>query len=139
MQLRISSPRHYESMYGSCDLVRAYLDQIEKLVGEAVNTEALDILRISLLIAHPEELAKGEFLEYEKFDWRCKYAALGVNGNFERYHLGNDLDKIYELSKMLQAAFTKISKKKKAKFDCCLANNIVIHTTDSFAQTFSKK
>lgn len=139
MQIRIPSPRHFESMYGSSDIVRAYLDQIEKRVGEALNSEVIDILRISLLIAHPEELAQGKFLEYENFDWRCRYASVGVNGNFERYHLGNDLDKICELSEMLQAVFIRISKRKKAKFDCGLANEIVIQTTHTFEETFSKK
>lgn len=139
MQVRISSPRHYESMYGTSDFVRAYLDQIEKKVGEAFAPEAIEILRISLLIAHPEELAQGKFLEYEKFDWRCGYAAVGINGNFERYHLGNDRDKICELSEMLQAAFMRISKKKKAKFDYGLANEIVIHTTHTFEETLSKE
>ena len=115
MQIRISSPRHYESMYGTSDIVRTYLDQIEKQVEKACTTEAIDILRISLLIAHPEELAQGMFLEYEKFDWRCGYVAVGVNGNFERYHFGDDLGKICELSEMLQTAFVRISQKKKAK------------------------
>lgn len=136
MQIRISSPRHYESMYGSSDFVRTYLDQVEKKVGEAFAQQVIDILRISLLIAHPEELAQGKFLEYEKFDWRCGYAAVGVNGDFERYHLGDDLDKICELSKMLQDAFMRISKKKRAKFDCRLASEIVVHITHTFEETF---
>ena len=137
MQIRISSPRHYESIYGSSDFVRTYLDQVEKKVGEAVASQVIDILRISLLIAHPEELAQGKFLEYEKFDWRLGYVALGVNGDFERYHLGDDLEKIYELSKMLQEAFVRISKKKKSKFDCRLANEIVIHITQTFEETIN--
>jgi len=136
MQIRISSPRHYESMYGSSDFVRAYLDQVEKKVGEAFAPQVIDILRISLLIAHPEELAQGKFLEYEKFDWRYGYVVVGVNGDFERYHLGDDLDKICELSKMLQDAFMRISKKKKAKFDCRLASEIVLHITHTFEETF---
>ena len=139
MQIRISSPKHYETMFGSSDLVRAYLDQIEQRVGEAFDPEAIDILRISLLIAHPDELAQGKFLEYEKFDWRCKYVAVGVNGNFERYHLGDDLNKICELSEMLQVAFMRISKKRKAKFDCEIANEIVTHITHTFEESFSKK
>lgn len=138
MEVIIPSPRHYENMYGSSHFVRAYLDQIEKKVGE-VFTPAIDILRISLLIAHPDELAQGYFLEYEKFDWRSKFAAVGVNGNFDRYHLGDDLEKICEISEMLQTAFIRISQKKKAKFDCKLANEIVIQTTYSFAENFSKK
>lgn len=132
MQIRISSPKHYESMYGSSELVRAYLDQIEKMVGEAQSSEAIDIVRISLLIAHPEELAQGKFLAYEQFDWRCGYVAVGVNGNFESYHLGDDLGKICELSAMLQTGFIRISKKKKAKFDCKLANEIVTQATRDF-------
>lgn len=139
MQIRISSPKHYESMYGSSDFVRAYLDQVEEKVGEAFDSQVIDILRISLLIAHPEELIQGKFLEYEKFDWRYGYVAVGVNGDFERYHLGDDLDKICELSKMLQEAFMRISKKKKAKFDCRLASQIVIHITYTFEGIFHNK
>ena len=132
MQIRISSPKHYESMYGSSEPVRAYLDQIEKMVGEALTSEAIDVVRISLLIAHPEELDQGKFLAYEQFDWRCGYVAVGVNGDFERYHLGDDLGKICELSAMLQAGFLRISKKKKSKFDSKLANEIVAKATRDF-------
>lgn len=139
MQIRISSPRHYESICGSSDFVRAYLNQIEKQLEEALTTEVIDILHISLLIAHPEELAQGRFLEYEKFDWRCGYVAVGVNGNFERYHLGDDMGKIYELSEMLQTAFARISLKKKAKFDAGLANEIVLQTMHTFEKTFNNK
>ena len=88
MQVKIPPPKHYESYYGSSELVHVYLNQIEKEIGDAVAPEAIDILHISLLIAHPEELSQGMFLEYERFDWRCGYVAVGVNGNFERYHLG---------------------------------------------------
>lgn len=126
-------------MYGSSDPVHAYLAQIEKRVGEALAPEVIDILRISLLIARPEELAQGKFLEYQTFDWRYGYASVGVNGNFDRYHSGDDLEKIRELSEMLQAAFIRVSKKKKAKFDCRTANEIVIHTTHSFEETFRKQ
>ncbi len=136
MQVSIPPPRHYESIYGSSDVVRNYLNQIEELVGQAFSLETIDILRISLLIAHPDELAQGKFLEYEKYDWKSGFVAVGVNGNFERYHLGNDLEKILELSDMLQTAFTQISKKKKARFDCRLANTIVIHVTQSFKEDF---
>jgi len=136
MQIRISSPRHYESIYGASDFVRAYLDQVEKKVGEAFAPQIIDILRISLLIAPPEELAQGKFLEYEKFDWRYGYVAVGVNGDFERHHLGDDFGKISELSKMHLDAFLRISKKKKAKFDCRLASEIVIHITQTFEEAF---
>lgn len=139
MQLRISSPKHYEAMFGSSDQVRAYLDQIEQNVAKAIDSEAIDILRISLLIANPDELADGKFLEYEKFDWRCKYVAVGVNGNFERYHLGDDINKICELSAMLQVAFMRISKKKKAKFDCITASEIVTNITHTFAESINQK
>lgn len=134
MQIKIPSPRHYETMHGSSELVRKYLDQIEVKLEDTLTSEVIDILHISLLIAKPEELAAGKFLEYEKFDWRSGYAAVGVNGNFERYHLGNDLDKIRELSEMLQTAFLKIGKKKKAKFDYKLANEIVLHATNTFIE-----
>ena len=139
MQIRIPSPRHYESYYGSSAFVRTYLDQIEKTVGEALISEVIDILRISLLIAPAEELAQGKFLAYEKFDWRCGYASVGVNGNFERYHSGDALDKICELSEMLQAAFLKVGRKRKAKFHADLANEIVIQITHAFMENFGKK
>ena len=64
--------------------------------------------------------------------------AVGVNGNFERYHNGNDLEKILELSEMLQIAFTRISKKKKSNLDNELANTIVIHTTQTFVADLRK-
>ena len=132
MQIRISSPKHFESVYGSSPLVRAYLDQIEKTVGSALASEAIDILRISLLIAHPEELAQGKFLEYNQFDWRCRYVAIGVNGNFERYYSGDDQEKICELSNMLQVAFKRISQKKRAAFDYKLASECVLRSTQVF-------
>ena len=134
MQIKIPSPKHYESCYGSSDLVRAYLDQIEKTVGEAVASEVMDILRISLLIASAEELSQGKYLAYESFDWHCGYVAVGVNGNFERYHLGDDLDKICELSQMLQTAFRQVGKKRKAKFPADKANLCVIQVTRAFME-----
>lgn len=139
MQVSIPSPRHYESIYGSSDAVRSYLNQIEQQIVQAFSSETIDILRISLLIAHPDELAQGKFLEYEKFDWKSGFVAVGVNGNFERYHLGNDLEKILELSEMLQTAFARISQKKKAKLDYRLANAIIDHATRSFREGISKK
>jgi len=139
MEVSIPSPRHYESIYGSSDAVRNYLNQIEERIAQASLLESFDYLRISLLIAHPDELAQGKYLEYEKFEWRGRFAAVGVNGNFERYHLGNDLEKILELSEMLQAAFTRISKKKKAKFDCRQANAIVIEATQAFEEIFRER
>lgn len=138
MQVKIPSPKHYESYYGSSDLVRAYLDQIEKEIEHSFACEAIDTLRISLLIASPEELSQGLFLAYERFDWRCGYAAVGVNGNYEQYHLGDDLDKIRELSEMLQAAFILVGKKRKAKLDSKLANEIVVRITHSFTDSVSK-
>lgn len=132
MQLRISSPKHYEALFGSSALVRAYLDRIEQNLEKVIDSETIDILRISLLIAHPDELANGKFLEYEKYDWRYKYVAVGVNGDFERYHLGDDKNKICVLSEMLQVAFTQVSKKKKAKFDCTIANELVTHIAHMF-------
>lgn len=134
MQVKIPSPRHYEACYGSSNLVRAYLDQVEKTVGEVIASEVIDILRISLLIASDEALSQGKYLAYERFDWRCGYAAVGVNGNFERYHSGDDLDKIRELSEMLQAAFARVGKKRKAKFNAGQANEIVIQITHAFME-----
>ena len=134
MQVKIPSPKHYEAYYGSSDLVRAYLDRIEKNLSEAIVSEVIDILRISLLIASAEELAQGKYLAYESFDWRCGYAAVGVNGNFERYHLGDDLDKICELSQMLQAAFARVGKKRKAKFPADRANEMIIQITHAFME-----
>lgn len=139
MQIKIPSPSYYESHYGSSDLVRAYLDQIEKTVGEVFFSEVIDILRISLLIVPPEELAQGKFLAYERFDWRCGYVSVGVNGNFERYHSGDDLDKVCEISEMLQAAFIQVGKKRKAKFNSRFINEIVIQITHVFMDNFSKK
>ena len=134
MEIRISSPRHYEIYHSSSQLVRAYLDQIEKTAGEMLASEIIDLLRISLLIATPEELAQGKFLAYESFDWRCGYVSVGVNGNFERYHLGDDLEKICELSEMLQTAFEKVGRKRKARFNSALANEIVRQITQAFLE-----
>ena len=133
MRVKIPSPKHYESYHGSSQLVRAYLDQIEQEIVEALDPAGIDTLRISLLIAAPEELDQGLFAAYEQFDWRCKYAAVGVNGDFERYHSGDDVEKILVLSDMLQAAFTLVSKKRKAKFDCRIANDIVTRVTHRFS------
>jgi hypothetical protein len=131
MQVHIPSPKHYENYHGESPLVRAYLDRIEKTMEEELRSDTIGILRISLLIATPEELADGKFLAYEKYDWRCAYAAVGVNGDFERYHTGDDLAKICELSEMLQHAFLKVGKKRKAGFDAALANEIVSRITRS--------
>ena len=134
MQVKIPSPKHYEAYYGSSDLIRAYLDRIEKTVGEVIASEVIDILWISLLIASADELSQGKYLAYECFDWRCGYAAIGVNGNFERYHSGDDLDKICEVSQMLQTAFRQVGKKRKAKFPADRANEIVIQITHAFME-----
>ena len=135
MDINIPSPKHYENYHGSSEAVRTYLDQIEKTAGELLVSETIGKLRISLLIATPEELDRGLFLAYEKFDWACQYAAVGVNGDFTRYHKGEDLEKICELSRMLQEAFTKVGKKRKAKFNSALANEIVSRVTRSFLET----
>lgn len=132
MRIHIPSPKHYENMHGASGLVREYLYQIESQVGEAFSSEGIDVVHISLLIAKPEELAAGKFLAYKKFDWRSGYAAIGVNGDYETYHLGDDPDKIRELAKMLQVAFEKLGKKKKAKFDSSRANRIVIQIATDF-------
>ena len=132
MQIRIPSPKHYETYYGSSELVRTYLARIEKTLEADISSEIIDTMRISLLIASPEELAKGKFLAYESFDWRCGYVSVGVNGNFERYHLGDDLDKICELSEMLKVAFERVEKKRKAKFNADHAKNIVEQVTNVF-------
>ena len=140
MKVIIFSPHHYETMYGSSDIVCAYLDHIAKKIEEAYPPEVydiFDILRISLFIAHPDELARGLFRGSKRFDWRCKYAGISVNGDFERYHAGNDLDKIHVLSEMLQTVFLQLSQVKKAKFHCGLANEIVIYSTRFFEKKFS--
>lgn len=139
MEIRIPSPKHYESYYGTSNLVRAYLDQIEKTLGEVFPADIIEIMHISLLIASPEELANGKFLAYEKYDWQCGYASVGVNGNFERYHYGNDFEKICELSEMLQAAFIRVGKKRKAKFNSNLAIEAVLKITNDFSDNFSKE
>ena len=135
MRLHIPSPKHYENYHGESPLVRTYLDQIERTLGEALTSDTIEILRISLLIATPEELAEGKFLAYEQYDWRCAYAAVGVNGDFERYHRGDDLTKIRQLSEMLQYAFQKVGKKRKAGFDATLANELVSRITQSFLES----
>lgn len=134
MQIKIPYPKYYELYYGSSELVCAYLDRIEKTVGEVCISEAIDILRISLLIAPPEELEQGKFMAYERYDWRCGYVSVGVNGDFRRYHLGDDMDKILVLSEMLQTAFELIGKKRKAKFSFHLANEIVNQITGAFME-----
>ena len=40
---------------------------------------------------------------------------------------------------MLQTAFIRIARKKKAKFDCRFANEIVIQTVHAFEEIFSEK
>ena len=138
MKVCIPPPRHYESMYGSSEAVHAYLIQIETQVESTFQTETIDTLRISLLIAHPDELAKGLFLEYEKYSWKSGFVAVGINGNFERYHRGDNLEKIRVLSEMLQTAFTQIGKKKKANLDGKRMNEIVTQTTLSFQNHFER-
>jgi len=138
MKVCIPPPRHYESVYGSSEAVHAYLIQIETQVAAAFQPETIDTLRISLLIAHPDELANGLFLEYEKFAWKSGFVAVGINGNFKQYHRGDDLEKIRVLSEMLQRAFTQIAKKKKANLDGKLMNEIVTQTTQSFQEHFKR-
>ena len=134
MQVKIASPKHYEAHHGSSELVRGYLDRIEKTLGESILSETIDILRISLLIATPEELSQGKFLAYENFDWRCGYIAVGVKGDFERYHSGDDLEKICQIAEMLRTAFQKVGKKRKAKFAPDLADQIVTQVTRAFTE-----
>lgn len=132
MQIKIPSPKNYETYYGASEFVRAYLDRVEKRVGEVLNPEGINTLRISLLIAHPEELEQGRFLAFENFDWRCGLVTVGVNGDFGRYHLGDDREKVRELSRMLRTAFEKVGKKRKAKFDGELAVEILDRVTEEF-------
>ena len=132
MQIKIPSPKHYETHYGASRFVRSYLDRVEERVGEALHSEALDTLRISLLIAHPQELEEGKFLAFESFDWRCGMGTVGVNGDFGRYHLGDDREKVREISRMLRSAFAQVGKKRKAKFDARLATEILDRVTEEF-------
>lgn len=132
MQIKIPSPKHYETLYGASRFVRSYLDRVEKELGEALHSEALDTLRISLLIAHPQELEEGRFLAFEDFDWRCGMGTVGVNGDFGRYHLGDDREKVREISQMLRSAFAQAGKKRKAKFDARLATEILDRITEEF-------
>ena len=134
MQIKIPSPKHYETYYGSSELVRAYLDQIEKRAGEALTSETLDTLRISLLIAHPEELEQGKFLPFENFDWRCGLGTVGVSGDFGRYHLGDDREKVREISQMLRSTFAQVGKKRKAKFNAEFATEILDRVTEEFLE-----
>ena len=132
MQIKIPSPKHYETHYGASRFVRSYLDRVEERVGEALHSEALDTLRISLLIAHPQELEEGKFLAFESFDWRCGLGTVGVNGDFGRYHLGDDREKVREISRMLRSAFAQVSKKRKAKFHAESAAEILDRVTEEF-------
>lgn len=132
MQIKIPSPKHYETHYGASGFVRAYLERIEKELGAALTSETLDILRISLLIAHPEELEQGRFLAFENFDWRCGYGTVGVNGDFGRYHPGDDREKVREICRMLRAAFAQVGKKRKAKINSALAMEILDRVTEEF-------
>lgn len=134
MQIKIPSPKHYEIHYGSSDFVRAYLDRIENEVGAALTSETVTSLRISLLIAHPEELEQGKFQAFESFDWRCGLITVGVNGDFSRYHLGDDREKVRELSRMLRTAFAQAGRKRKAKLDAALAEKIVNRVTQRFLE-----
>ena len=132
MQIKITSPKHYETYYGASDFVRSYLNRVEKRVGEVLHSEALDTLRISLLIAHPQELEEGRFLAFESFDWRCGYGAVGVNGDFGRYHLGDDREKVREIARMLRSAFAQVGRKRKAKFHAESAAEILDRITEEF-------
>ena len=132
MKIKIPSPKHYETHYGASRFVRSYLDRVEKELGEALHSEALDTLRISLLIAHPQELEEGKFLAFESFDWRCGLGTVGVNGDFGRYHLGDDREKVREISQMLRSAFAQVGKKRKTKFDARLATEILDRVTEEF-------
>lgn len=132
MQIKITSPKHYETHYGTSDFVRDYLDRVEKQVGEALTSEILSTLRISLLIAHPQELEEGKFLAFENFDWRCGYGTVGVNGDFGRYHLGDDREKVREICRMLRSAFAQVGKKRKAKFHAESAAEILDRVTEEF-------
>jgi hypothetical protein len=132
MKIKIPSPKHYETHYGASQFVRSYLDRVEEQMGEALHSEALDTLRISLLIAHPQELEEGKFLAFESFDWRCGYGTVGVNGDFGRYHLGDDREKVREISQMLRSAFAQVGRKRKAKFDEKLAGEILDRVTEEF-------
>lgn len=132
MQIKIPSPKHYETHYGASRFVRSYLDRVEKELGEALRSETLDTLRISLLIAHPQELEEGRFLAFESFDWRCGLGTVGVNGDFGRYHLGDDREKVREIARMLRFAFAQVGKKQKAKFDARLATEILDRITEEF-------
>lgn len=132
MRIEIQAPKNFEAKYGSSEIVRVFLDEIEKKVGNACDQDTIRILHISLLIAHPDEIAKGKFVEYEKFDWRLGYAAIGVNGDYHKYLLGDDLKKIEVIAQMLQVAFSKVSKKRKSNFNGKLANTIVMEITGNF-------
>ena len=132
MQIKIPSPKHYETHYGASEFVRSYLDRVEKQLGEALPSETLSTLRISLLIAHPQELEEGKFLAFESFDWRCGMGTVGVNGDFGRYHLGDEREKVREIARMLRSAFAQVGKKRKAKFDEKLAGEILDRVTEEF-------
>jgi hypothetical protein len=111
------------------------LKQSEKALAAGSAKWNIYTQSVNEVIASDEELSQGKYLAYESFDWRCGYVAVGVNGNFERYHLGDDLDKICELSQMLQTAFRQVGKKRKAKFPADKANLCVIQVTRAFMES----
>lgn len=121
MKIEIPSPRNFENYHGSSAAVRAFLDDVEQSVGEACDGCAINTLRISLLIAHPDDIAIGKFAEYMRFDWKLGYAAVGVQGDYNRYLEGDDREKIAVIGQMLPNAYLRIAGRRKSKFNSKLA------------------
>ncbi len=125
MKIEIPAPRNYEIKHGSCAAVHTFLNEVEQAVGEVCNQSVISRLHISLLLAHPDEIAKGKFREYMRFDWKLGYGAVGVQGDYNRYHAGNDSEKISVISQMLHTAFLRVAGRRKTKFNAKLASDIV--------------
>ena len=130
MKIEIPAPKNYEIKHGSCAAVRTFLNEVEQAVGEACEQDIISILHVSLLIAHPEDIANGKFKEYMRFDWKLGYGAVGVRGDYNRYLAGDDYEKIFIISQMLHTAFSRVAGKKKSKFNAKLASDIVDKITE---------
>ena len=79
----ISSPTNIESLYGHSDIVRDFLDKAERSLEKELQSNAIQTIRIALLLATPKRIAEGAFAEFLRFDRRIGCVALGINGDFE--------------------------------------------------------
>lgn len=58
-------------------------------------------------------MSDGHFEEYLRFDWKLKFVAIGVRGDYDRYQNGNYDIKKQLIDKMVEEALEKLAKKKK--------------------------